>query len=115
VSGMPRRAVLLAGLVLAFLALGAPRWLDDGAAPGTEGVAGVCRAHGGTPARTEGSPACTVRYGDRVYVMDAVTAAGFDEDAARFNRRGCEEARRGPDGGPRFVFHEDSGVCENGA
>ena len=112
-SRVPRRTVLLVGLVVAFLVLWAPRWLDGGAAPVTSphGFAAVCRAHGGTPEPTGERPACTVRYGDRVYVMDAITAEGFDKDAARFNRRGCDEARRAPEGGPRFVFHADSGVC----
>jgi hypothetical protein len=97
-------------LVLAFIALGAPRWLDRGAGPagaqGDAGFAKVCRAHGGTPR----SGACTVRYGERVYRMDAVTPAGFDEDAARFDRMGCEHAD-GTQG--TFVFHPDTGVCEN--
>ena len=69
----------------------------------------MCRAHGGTPR----PDACTVRYGGRVYRMDAVTPAGFDEDAAHFNRLGCEHAEL--PARSRFVFHADTGVCENRA
>jgi hypothetical protein len=105
-----RRGALTLALILVFLTLGAPRWLDRAPAPpGAQDetrFADVCRTYGGTPT----ADACTVRYGGRIYRMDAVTPAGFDEDAARFNRMGCAHA----DGNQgTFVFHADTGVCEN--
>ena len=98
-------AVLTLALVVVFLTLGVPRWLEGDVAP-ARGLSQVCRAHGGTPK----GQFCTVRYAARTYVMDAVTPGGFDEDAARFNRQGCEQ----PGGAQApMVFHSDTGVCEN--
>jgi hypothetical protein len=50
--------------------------------------------------------------------MDAITPNGFDEDTARFQRQGCDEARReqkASTGGRRqiFVYHPTTGVCEH--
>jgi hypothetical protein len=59
---------------------------------------------------------CTVRYGDNVYRMDAVTPSGFDQDTAGFQRQGCEEAQREAKAAGRgrtFVYHPDTGVCEH--
>src|ERR671921_551741 len=110
-TSQPRRrtrtalnAGLVVVLVAVFLTLGLPRFLagDDpsvGSRPDAT-FAKVCRSHGGTPRTPEPGTTsatqrlCTVRYGGQVYVMDAITPNGFDEDTARFQRRGCEEARR---------------------
>ena len=107
---MSRRGWFLAALVVAFLTLGVPRWLAGDVArsvpdPGAA-FAKVCRAHGGTPGTRE---RCAVRYGGRVYLMDAISADGFDEDTARYQRMGCEQGR------PRhaFVYHPATGVCEH--
>jgi hypothetical protein len=45
--------------------------------------------------------------------MDAITPHGFDEDTARYQRLGCEEAR-GEQRRSRhaFVYHPTTGVCE---
>jgi hypothetical protein len=117
-------------LVAVFLTVGVPRRLvgDDGPPAGSRADANfakVCRDHGGTPATPSGSgpnaqdQRCTVRYGRHVYLMDAITPHGFDEDTARFQRQGCAEARRqqkaaDAPGHPRraFVYHPASGVCE---
>jgi hypothetical protein len=99
-----------------FLTAGLPRWLvGDGASvkPRVVDVAALCRAHGGTPT---GSGVCSVRYGHQVYVMDAITPAGFDADTARFQRQGCAQAAGsaiGARAGRAFVYHADSGVCEH--
>ena len=115
-------AVLL--LVVVFLTVGVPRWLAGDTAPSGSNedarFSKVCRDHGGTPATTPASGVnghdlrCTVRYGQRVYLMDAVTPEGFDEDTARFQREGCDEARRQASGRRRdsFVYHPTTGVCE---
>ena len=106
---MTRRAWLLAALVVAFLTVGVPRWLAGDVArvaPNPEATfTKVCREHGGTPGTKE---RCAVRYGDRVYLMDAISADGFDEDTARYQRMGCAQGR------PRqaFVYHPKTGVCE---
>jgi hypothetical protein len=118
-------------LTAVFLTVGLPRWLvgsvDPGAGHTTPNFSKLCRDHGGTP-RPAPAPApggagqvCTVRYGGRVYLMDAVTPDGFDVDTARFQRQGCEEeARRDRRGstaegqqGPGFVYHPETGVCEH--
>ena len=124
------RAVLVLVFVGLFLTIGVPRWLagDHGPASsnGDAAFAKLCRDHGGTPKTTPASgtsaaqQVCTVRYGQNVYRMDAVTRDGFDEDTAAFQRQGCEEARReeraSSDVGDRkrtFVYHPDTGVCEH--
>ena len=118
-----RRGALVLVLAVLLIPLGVPRMLDRVSAPTTSragsGFAALCRDHGGTPAPAAGPAqrACFVRYGRRVYRMDAVTARGFDEDAARFQRRGCAEARRratraAAERGETFVFHPAAGVCE---
>lgn len=124
------KAGLVVALVAVFLTLGLPRFLVDDSGPvGSSGDATfdkVCRDHGGTPAARRGAGTstdqqrCTVRYGASVYLMDAITPDGFDEDTARFQRQGCEEARRqerassAPGHRRRaFVYHPDTGVCEH--
>jgi hypothetical protein len=98
-----RRVGLLLGVVAVFLTVGVPRRLAGDVARHPD-VAKLCREHGGTPE----AQACVVRYGARVYFMDAITAEGFDEDAARYQREGCARGR------PRqaFVYHPATGVCE---
>jgi hypothetical protein len=51
--------------------------------------------------------------------MDAITPAGFDEDTARYQRRGCDEARREETAVSAtrrrrrsFIYHPTTGVCE---
>jgi hypothetical protein len=129
---MSRRTQLALVLVLVavFLTFGLPRFLNRDAPPAGSNAdanfARICRAHGGTPAAASGSgPSrtgerrCTVRYGRNVYLMDAITPNGFDEDTARFQRQGCEEARReertssAPGHRRQFVYHSDTGVCEH--
>jgi hypothetical protein len=119
-----RKSVLLVVLAVAFLPLGVPRWLDHGAATTGANAAArfaeICRDHGGTPVDAAGAGAahqrCTVRYGNHVYVMDAITPGGFDADTAHFQRQGCELARSEQKGsGARrvtFVYHARTGVCE---
>jgi hypothetical protein len=127
------RTLLNAGLVLVlvavFLTVGLPRFLagDDGSgSPADADFVKVCRQHGGTPRTPEpGTNAtaerrCTVRYGRQVYLMDAITPNGFDEDTANFQRQGCEEARREERAATRpghrgrvFIYHPDTGVCEH--
>jgi hypothetical protein len=125
-----RNACLMLGLVAVFLTFGVPRRLagDVGpvASPADVSFARLCRDHGGTPTTARASTAgagrqgfCTVRYGRRVYRMDAITPDGFDADTARYQRLGCEEARRGQQAsrapGQRrrsFVYHPRTGVCE---
>jgi hypothetical protein len=120
-----RRAVLVLGLLVVFLTVGLPRFLQTDSGPaGSKTDADfvkTCREHGGTPATGPTTPpqrSCTVRYGGRVYRMDAITPNGFDEDTARFQRQGCAEARReqkASTGGRRqiFVYHPTTGVCEH--
>ena len=114
-----RRAWIVLALVPVFLTFGVPRWFagdDRPAGSHTEaGFATLCRQHGGTPAGggATGQEFCTVRYGGRVYRMDAITPNGFDQDTAAFQRQGCEQEQR-TSGRPRaFVFHRDTGVCEH--
>jgi len=121
--GIRRRWIVLA-LVPVFLSFGVPRWFagdDRPAGSHTEaGFAKLCHQHGGTLAGggatgTAAAPQqfCTVRYGGRVYRMDAITPTGFDQDTAGFQRQGCEQEQR-TSGRPRaFVFHADTGVCEH--
>ena len=92
------------GLVAVFLTFGVPRWLARDVAAHSD-VSRLCREHGGTPHTAE---RCAVRYGERVYLMDAISADGFDEDTARYQRQGCAAGR------PRraFVYHSKTGVCE---
>ena len=59
---------------------------------------------------------CTVRYGRQAYLMDAITRDGFDEDTARYQRQGCEEAQRTLTARGRrqaFIYHPVTGVCEH--
>lgn len=125
-----RKGGLVLVLVAVFLTFGVPRWLaGDNSPVGSDGDANfakLCRDHGGTPTTAPGSgtktgaqPFCTVRYGRHVYRMDAITPDGFDEDTARFQRQGCEEARReqrasAAPGQRResFIYHPTTGVCE---
>ena len=122
-----RRSALVLALAVLLVPFGVPRVLERAPAPTTSragaSFAALCRNHGGTPTTTtttaagSAQRACVVRYGRRVYRMDAITLAGFDEDAAHFQRRGCVEARqRAPrtsgGRGVRFVFHSATGVCE---
>jgi hypothetical protein len=117
--GTARRAVFVVAAVAVFLTLGLPRWLqhDSGSGPsdGAATFAKVCRAHGGTVGRSGGQQRCTVRYGRTVYLMDAVTPTGFDQDTAGFQKQGCEQARRDASPGQRttFVYHPTTGVCEH--
>jgi hypothetical protein len=125
-----RKACLVLVFVGVFLTFGVPRWLERDAGPaGSPAGASfpkLCRDHGGTPTTAPGSGTrtrdqrCTVRYGSQVYLMDAITAAGFDEDTARFQRQGCEEARREQKAstapghrGRSFIYHPTTGVCEH--
>jgi hypothetical protein len=119
-----RIGCLVLGLVAVFLTVGVPRRLagDAGPVPSHAGanLGRLCRDHGGTPTpTTEDRGVCTVRYGRRVYLMDAITRDGFDEDTARYQRLGCEEARREERAStgrgrrrPSFVYHPTTGVCE---
>jgi hypothetical protein len=128
-----RNAMRSGGLALAltvvFLTVGLPRRLagDVDPAPGHARVdfAKLCREHRGTPRPAPGSgreaQLCTVHYGQHVYLMDAITARGFDGETARFQRQGCEEeARLAPQGsaaarqrGQSFIYHPETGVCEH--
>ena len=119
-SSAARSGCLVLGLVAVFLTVGVPRRLAGDAGPARPhagvGLWKLCRDHGGTPTTAPGSGdrrVCAVRYGRQVYVMDAITPDGFDEDTARYQRRGCEEAgreQRAPR--PSFVYHPTTGVCE---
>ena len=117
-----RRALIAAAAVALFLTVGLPRWLqhDAGSGPNDPArtFANVCRAHGGTlvSAPTAGRQGrCTVRYGGTVYLMDAVTTTGFDEDTAGFQKQGCQQARSDASPGQHtvFVYHPTTGVCEH--
>ena len=125
-----RKGVLVVVLALFFLPFGVPRFLNRDSAPdGSQAAAAfakLCRDHGGTPAAgprsagTQAEPVCTVRYGGRVYRMDAITSRGFDADTARFQRQGCEEAQRQQNASTgrgksrrSFIYHPDTGVCEH--
>jgi hypothetical protein len=112
--------LLLAG---AFLPFGVPRWLNHDARPVSAQAGGafstLCRDHGGTPQTTGARSFCTVRYGRHDYVMDAITRAGFDDDTARYQRQGCDLARRAervlhaaPHHRRSFIYHPTTGVCE---
>ena len=117
----PRRALIAVAAVAVFLTFGLPRWLQHDAGTASDPAATfakVCRDHGGTLARATaagGQQRCTVRYGGTVYLMDAVTPTGFDEDTAGFQKQGCEQARRDASPGERtvFVYHPTTGVCEH--
>ena len=131
IDNAARKCRLMLVLVVVFLTFGVPRWLDGDVAPvashADANFSKLCRNHGGTPAttpgprtRTEAKPLCTVRYGRQVYVMDAITPGGFDQDTARFQQKGCEEARRqqrdltAPGHRRRaFIYHPNTGVCEH--
>ena len=117
-----RRGWLVLVAVAVFLTVGVPRWLaGDVAPPATRARANftkLCRQHGGTPAGGS-QPVCTVRYGHNTYRTDAITPTGFDQDAADYQRRGCQQARREQQrsGGhrrrrPAFIYHPTAGVCE---
>jgi hypothetical protein len=123
-GGRSRKPYLLLGLVVVFLTLGVPRFLGGDPAPVNSHTAAnfttLCRDHGGTPTATPGTgPAaapqrfCTVRYGGRVYRMDAITPNGFDADTARFQRTGCEDEQRAAGHPHAFVYHPTTGVCEH--
>jgi len=130
-GGLAFKAGLAIVLAVLVLPLGVPRFLAGNDTAASSRVAArvftkVCRDHGGTPAArtltgaTAPERVCTVRYGGQVYVMDAITAKGFDADTARFQRQGCTLARHeqgaaGARGGTRasFVYHPDTGVCEH--
>jgi hypothetical protein len=123
-----RKGCLLLLLSVALLPFGIPRWLNHDAAPVGSHADGkfstLCREHGGTPRtaatemNTTAASFCTVRYGGHDYRMDAITAAGFDSDTARYQRQGCDEARREQraSNAPRhrrsFIYHATTGVCE---
>jgi hypothetical protein len=115
------KLALVAVFVALFLTVGVPRFLAGDTGPqgsSTPDFETLCRDHGGTPQTAENQPVrCTVKYGNRVYVMDAITPDGFDEDTARFQRTGCEQAaqqelEQPPGQRRRFVYHADTGVCE---
>lgn len=118
-----RRGALVLALAVLLVPFGVPRVFDSDPAPkslqAAASFATLCRDHGGTPqaAARPARRACVVRYGPRIYRMDAITSTGFDEDAARFQRQGCADARHRAlrvSGGRsvRFVFHPVTGVCE---
>jgi hypothetical protein len=122
-SRTARRGCLLLLLAVAFLPFGVPRWLDHDARPVSAHADGafstLCRDHGGTPRTSSARSFCTVRYGRHDYVMDAITTGGFDDDTARYQRQGCDLARREERAlhSPRrhrrsFVYHPTTGVCE---
>jgi hypothetical protein len=116
-----RRGALVLVLAVLLVPFGVPRILNHASSPTTSrtgtNFATVCRDHGGTPGTAAGPAqrACLVRYGRRVYRMDAITPAGFDADSAHFQRRGCAEARqRTPrTTGETFIFHPATGICEH--
>jgi hypothetical protein len=123
--GAVRKAALMLVFIGVFLTVGMPRWLGQDAGPAANAdatFAKLCRDHGGTPRTAPGSgvsaqPFCTVRYGGRLYRMDAITPDGFDADTASFQRQGCVEAARqaattAGGGRPSFVYHPETGVCE---
>ena len=128
-STFGRRTVIVLVLALLVIPFGVPRFLAGG--DPSASVARVqarfftklCRDHGGTPATrtltgsTTPQQVCTVRYGGRLYVMDAITRKGFDDDTAHYQRQGCELARQEQAGARgkrvRFVYHPDTGVCEH--
>jgi hypothetical protein len=118
-GGSARRAALVIAAVALFLTVGLPRWLQHDAGSGAGSPAAtfakVCRDHDGTLGRSAGQPRCTVRYGKSVYLMDAVTPTGFDEDTAGFQKQGCEQARADAAPGSKtvFVYHPITGVCEH--
>jgi hypothetical protein len=119
-----RKLWLVAVFVVVFLTVGVPRFLagdDHGVStPTAADFTKLCREHGGTP---RSSPAtgttaaaqqfCTIRYGGREYRMDAITPNGFDQDTAKFQRQGCEQAQAEPGRRGTFVYHAGSGVCEH--
>ena len=117
--------MLVVAFVAVFLTIGVPRWLagdqQGTSSPTAAGFTKLCRQHGGTPHAppATGTAAfcqqfCTVRYGDQVYRMDAITPRGFDQDTAKFQRQGCEQAQAEPGhAGILFVYHADTGVCEH--
>jgi hypothetical protein len=130
-SGAARKGGLMLVLaVVILLVFGVPRWLESDPPPegpnADASLSKVCREHGGTPTTAPGSgtgttaePFCAVRYGRRVYRMDAITPNGFDEDTARFQRQGCADADRHQRAStapghrrPAFVYHPTTGVCE---
>jgi hypothetical protein len=114
-----RRAAIVVVAIAVFLTIGLPRWLqhDSGSGAGDPAAtfAKVCRDHGGTLGSSGGQPRCTVRYGGTVYLMDAVTPTGFDEDTAGFQKQGCQQARAdaAPGSSTVFVYHPTTGVCEH--
>jgi hypothetical protein len=124
-GGTARRALVALLAVGLFLTLGLPRWLQHDSGPTAASPAATfaktCLAHGGTlapPAAVGGQRRCTVTYGGEVYLMDAITPTGFDQDTAAFQRQGCEQARSeeasvAPAHRRVFVYHPATGVCEH--
>jgi hypothetical protein len=120
-----RKAWLVVAFVVVFLTFGVPRWLagdqQGTSSPTAAQFTELCRQHGGTPHASPGAgggPAsaqqfCTIRYGATVYRMDAITAHGFDEDTAKFQRQGCVQAQSEPGHRGSFVYHAETGVCEH--
>jgi hypothetical protein len=119
-----RKLWLVAAFVVVFLTLGVPRFLagDDQpvGTPTASDFTKLCRDHGGTPrtGSATGTSAgaqqfCTIRYGGREYRMDAITPSGFDQDTAKFQRQGCEQAQAEAGRRGAFVYHASSGVCEH--
>jgi hypothetical protein len=119
-----RKAWLVAAFVVVFLTFGVPRWLagdnQPAGTPTASDFTKLCREHGGTPrtapATGTAAPAqqfCTVRYGGRDYRMDAITPYGFDQDTAKFQRQGCEQAQAAAGRRGTFVYHAATGVCEH--
>jgi hypothetical protein len=117
-----RRGALVLALALLLIPFGVPRILNHTSTPTSQtstNFTTACRDHGGTPTPAAGPThrACLVRYGHRTYRMDAITPAGFDTDAAHFQRQGCTQARQrtaraSGERGETFVFHPATGVCE---
>jgi hypothetical protein len=125
---IPRGATARRGALVLVLALGVllvpfgvRRMLNHASSPTTSragsSFAALCRDRGGTPAPAAGPAqrSCVVRYGQRVYRIDAITPRGFDADAARFQRRGCAEARQRTSRttGETFIYHPTTGICEH--
>jgi|tagenome__1003787_1003787.scaffolds.fasta_scaffold18060474_1 hypothetical protein len=117
------KVLLVVAFVAVFLTFGVPRWLagdqQGTGSPTAAGFTKLCRQHGGTPhAAPTGTAAsaqqfCTVRYGATVYRMDAITPSGFDQDTAKFQRQGCEQAQAEQGRRGSFVYHAETGVCEH--
>ena len=117
-----RRVILVLVVATGLFWFGAPRFFNSSDTatftPSRVNFDKLCRDHGGAPSTVgEAGPPqkfCVVRYGDRDYVMDAITTNGFDNDAALLNRQGCEQAAAAEGAKRRaFVYHANTGVCEH--